>query len=153
MKKITLMSAISLLIGLSSATVTAAETQRLDAQFGAYPGSAIAPPQGKLSVSFERDILRVEYQLQGLAPSSSGGLHIHSGSSCAVASEVGGHYWDPAIGDDAWNGAKWRSNAQGESRGGVRLVTGYNYSQNIGHAVVIHNSDGARIACGVLKAR
>lgn len=151
MKKANLIAAVTFGMSLISSSIALAAPQVLTAELGAYPGSSLAPPQGSLSVTFDKTQLNVQYQLQGLAASSSGGLHIHTGTSCAVAADVGGHYWDAAIGDDTWKGAKWRSNGRGESQGGVVLTTGYSYRQNIGHAVVIHNSDGTRIACGVLQ--
>lgn len=129
-----------------------AADQTLTADLGAYPGSSLSAPTGKVSVSFDKETLTVKFDMNGIAPSSKGGIHIHTGTSCDDASKVGGHYWSATLGDDAWKTTTWESDSNGSAKGELMVKTGYNYAQNLSHALVIHNAEGSRIACGVLTA-
>ena len=46
--------------------------------------------------------------------------------------------------------ATWNSDKQGKATGELTIQTGYDYAQNLSHALVIHDSEGRRIACGLL---
>ena len=58
---------------------------------------------GVIAVSVPEDIggrVRLTYDLDGLEADAVGGLHIHTGTSCAIASEVGGHLYAVTEADD-----------------------------------------------------
>lgn len=142
---------LSALFGSTIFTTQAFAEQRLAATLGPYPGSLLSAPAGNVLVSFNADILTVKYDLRQGVVSSQGGIHIHKGTTCDDATKVGGHYWDADLGEDTWMHTTWESDSKGHSEGTFEVKTGYNYEQNISHAVVIHNETGARIACGILK--
>jgi len=149
MKKALYISAFLASSTLLSMPALAAQT--LTATLGQYPDSSLTAPTGTVSVSFNQTLLVVAYDMEKIAPSSQGGLHIHAGTSCADAEKVGGHYWSATLGEDTWKGITWKSDAQGEAEGILTLKTGYGYDENLSHAVVVHNAEGTRIACGVLQ--
>ena len=101
----------------------------------------------------------IEFQpiLAGVPKSSSGGVHIHTGYTCEDASAVGGHLFN-STGNDPWKGPfqpKFHSNASGFSYTDPYTVGGFSFINNdyptiLGRAVVVHNSTGARIGCGIL---
>jgi Cu/Zn superoxide dismutase len=123
------------------------------AMIGRYPGYAgPLSPAGRVDVEpAGSSAIRVSFNLSGLEPSVSGGLHIHSGTSCASASEVGGHYYDPrAVATDPWT-TTYTSDGDGKAVGSFVVTTGYSAEEDNGHAVVVHAQDGSvRIGCGVL---
>ena len=96
--------------------------------------------------------LKVNYDLTLNEPNAIGGLHIHTGKDCAA--EAGAHWWDTAKGlADPWtgaNGATYTSDANKKANGSYALASGYTYSDNIGHTVIIHAASGDKIACGIL---
>lgn len=101
-------------------------------------------PQGKM--------LSVRGVITGLNASTIGGWHIHSGFSCESHSLVGGHFYRPNT-PDSWMGVTYRA----DYRGVAELMTylpGFALSRGPlavnGHALVIHNSFGTRIGCGVI---
>jgi len=149
MKKALYISA--LLVSSSVLSMPVFAEQTLTATLGPYPGSSLMAPTGTVSVSFNQAILSVAYDMKKIAPSSQGGIHIHAGTSCADAEKVGGHYWSASLGEDTWKSTIWKSDAQGEANGILTLKTGYSYEENLSHALVVHNAEGARIACGVLQ--
>jgi len=123
-------------------------------QFSAYPaysgnaGWSGGAPSGLFLVSEATDALSIGYKLSGLETSTSGGIHIHSGTSCATHDDVGGHYYNTS--DDGWT-TNWASDSSGNGLGWFTLDSGWNaLSQNQGHTVVVHNAAGARIGCGIL---
>ena len=78
---------------------------------GAYPGYTgdlnasgyVLVGQNPGSCDTASIVHTIFYSLRGLeASGSGGGLHIHSGTSCATAGEVGGHYWTPSTDTDPW---------------------------------------------------
>ena len=87
------------------------------------------PPSGVVTVtaSYEFAPITVSYRLAGLAPNSMGGLHIHTGTSCADAATVGGHFWTPMSSPDPWLGlpAMWQSDANGDAVGSFTVEGSY----------------------------
>lgn len=79
----------------------------------------------------------------------------HPGTTCDTADQVLGHYWDVSEQvDDPWTpafGAAYSTNVNGQGKGFFPLFSGFNFEENIGHAVVFHAQDGTRIACGTLS--
>jgi Cu/Zn superoxide dismutase len=137
-------------------------TKKLEADMGAYPGYAGAlTPSGETMVEFYNDdTFKFTLDLEGLeANCLECGVHIHSGTTCANASLVGGHYWNVNIfgantTDDPWsatNGAFYNTHSKGEAKRYFFLDQGYGWKDTVGHAVVIHGINGTRISCGILS--
>lgn len=121
--------------------------------FAAYDGYAgPLAVTGAMSVTQQDpSTIRVSYSLRGLEPSASGGIHIHVGSSCAVAAGVGGHLWAPNPGSpDPWLTTTWTSDATGAGSGAFSLVAGYSAHELKGRTAVIHDSTGTRVACSTI---
>lgn len=122
-----------------------------------YPGyTGDVSPSGSVMATFlpQRKI-QFEYNLQGLESNCVDcGIHIHEGTTCDDADEVGGHYYSVEV--DPWTtegGAIYNSDVNGEATGRFTLTSGYDtYNVNVGHAVVIHSQNGTRLSCGILKA-
>ena len=114
---------------------------------------------GKIAVTFDSDTddLTYSFRLRSLETSVIAGTHIHSGTSCTDMAAVGGHYWDAGsngTNPDPWTsayGAVYETNGIGSARGSFELNSGYGFEENLGHAVVVHASDGTRVGCGVLQ--
>jgi len=86
------------------------------------------------------------------------GVHIHEGMDCT--SDAGGHLYnktgfnqDPWLSvtyeSKWWFGVGWLSYALNL---GVPVVTGLTNYDVLGHTVIVHDSKGDRIACGILNA-
>jgi len=74
------------------------------------------------------------------------GIHVHAGKSCAVAAEVGGHYWNKTAQEtDPWLVVGYV--APGGKAAGITtpIATGVSSVQD--RTFVVHDSTGARIAC------
>jgi len=122
--------------------------------FSAYPGyTGSVSISGTFAVSVDiNSLLLVNYDLEGLETSTSGGIHIHTGTTCAVADMVQGHYYNSTVteGIDPWT-TTWSSTVDGNANGYFTMDDGYNtIANNLGHAVVVHESDGTRAACGIV---
>ena len=77
--------------------------------------------------------------------SNSCGIHIHSGTSCLA--DAAGHYYDAAtLSADPWASVVYTSGV-----GTHEVITGLTAAQVEGKAMIIHNQDGARIACALLQ--
>ena len=64
---------------------------------------------------------------------------------------MGGHYWTPASSDDPWNSdTVYQSKSDGSAQGQVTVDCGYALADVLIHAIVVHDSEGTRIACGVI---
>jgi len=74
------------------------------------------------------------------------GVHIHSGTTCSHASEVGGHYWVEGS-DDPWRNVAYLT-ATGVTSA---VVTGASAEEIQGRVIVVHDSAGNRISCGVIQ--
>ena len=91
----------------------------------------------------------VTYDLAGFEASTSGGIHVHVGTSCADADFVGGHYYDDSLSDDP-STIEWTSDSLGEASGVLTVDAGILIDDDYGHALVVHNSDSTLSACGLL---
>jgi Cu/Zn superoxide dismutase len=127
-----------------------------EATMAKYPGYT-----GALAVSgsvrvFPKDATTqtVSFVLAGLEASKIGQVHVHTGTSCAAAGDVGGHYWKGAGGaTDPWTkeNCPVSSNTAGVAIGSFDLAYGYDTMGSLARTVVVHDSSGARVACGVLS--
>eukprot|EP00041_Stephanoeca_diplocostata_P028064 m.784521 g.784521 ORF g.784521 m.784521 type:complete len:1221 (-) comp23299_c0_seq1:314-3976(-) len=131
----------------------------LQADIGPYPGysgtgGAVAPAQGYVDVSASLGTaghLKLFYNLIVTEPGATGGVHIHSGTSCATVDGPGGHFYSTEV--DQWApayGAVWTSDLSGIAVGTFDVFSGIPLADNTNHVVVVHNSAGGRIGCGVL---
>jgi len=78
------------------------------------------------------------------------GIHIHSGKTCDDASQVGGHFYDKdSMAADPWSAQVYM--AQGTMAVGL-LPTKIGTDDIDGRALVVHDSTGARIACGIIPS-
>merc|ERR1719384_117004 len=125
---------------------------RLEACIEAYPG-VDHPIKGKVRVLFnEGGMIKLKYRMTKVRHNSYGGLHIHEGKSCDTHEEVLGHYWNAhKFPVDPWNPKIWKSNRKRKAKGGFNVKSGYSKRLNNGRAVVVHDSDGNRIGCGILS--
>merc|ERR1712046_564712 len=74
------------------------------------------------------------------------GIHVHSGMTCADASLVGGHYYSSALSSDPWANVVYVADSTSASVGHTVVTTGLTLDAIVGHAFVVHHSDGSRIA-------
>ena len=97
----------------------------------------------------------VQYNLQGLVPGITAGIHVHEGTNCSTNAAVGGHLWQPTIAPDPWTVATYTADSNGLAAGSFTIAAGYDAAQLRGRTVVIHGaslSDTAeRVACSVLS--
>merc|ERR1719517_208724 len=122
-----------------------------------YPGYTGAAGVGTSTVTGKADhnSLTLEYDLNGLdtaVADYTGGIHIHSGYSCATAGEVGGHWWDASVADPWFTTYTVTAGASTSSGSFTITATALGYSPltMVGHTLVVHAADGSRIGCGVL---
>ena len=118
---------------------------------GPYPGGSYSEVvTGMLTVApTGTSAIEIQGVLGGLGSGTSGGWHIHTGRTCSVASQVGGHLYYGSV--DPWNAIRYSAAADGTAV--ISLHYAYlNYSDVVGRALVIHAPSGARIACGLITA-
>ena len=126
------------------------------ATLASYPG--YAPGLSVMGTVVVKDTgdggIVVTGTLAGLEDSAIGGIHVHTGVTCDDAGDVGGHYF-PNMSSDPWAGSDsptWSSDTEGTSIVQFTIpsfsLTRLNPVAN--RAVVVHDSSGVRIACGVL---
>jgi len=119
------------------------------AEYPDYEGDHSISGIFAVSVDINGELL-VNYDLVGLETNTSGGIHIHTGTSCSVADMVQGHYYNPSLSADPWT-TTWNSDDSGNAHGYFKIDSGYNtIADNLGHAVVVHESDGTRASCGLI---
>jgi hypothetical protein len=123
-----------------------------------YPGylGPLDVSGSKIIAAFDEGdtIRKFKYVLRGAESNcvNCGGVHIHSGTTCDDKDLVGGHYWDPAKTEDLWTAAGvYNTTFKGNAKGSFSLTNGFDLEANLGHAVVMHDSAGTRIGCGVLS--
>lgn len=124
-----------------------------------YPGYSGVPPTGNVEVTESQNgdgdatnqahdlagHLQIYYSLLTTEPLSSGGLHIHNGTSCAAA---GPHFYRTR--NDPWLTTRWQSDRSGVASGFFDVFTGIDVNDNLGKVVVMHSSTGTRVGCGQL---
>ena len=108
-------------------------------------------------------------EVAGLQAKITGGVHIHSGTSCEDATTQGGHYFDgfnnggvvcvtnAASGDPWFNedcsiaqtGTGYSTDGDGKSENRVSFDAGVNYDNVKGKVIVIH--DQVKADGGVIK--
>merc|ERR1712166_1096922 len=92
----------------------------------------------------------LDYQLTGAEPSVQGGIHIHTGTTCADASLVSGHYF--ATASDPWSTTTYQTDGYGAVTGTIAgVAAGLGFNAIVDHTIVVHDSAGARIGCGVCR--
>ena len=123
-----------------------------------YPGSTITPNNVGGTLSFEylprARMLVVRGLVTGLNASTSGGWHIHTGYSCTSASEIGLHYYTEGT-PDVWLPMSYTADSTGAATIGA-AIPGFDLTGRmpvLGRALVIHNSFGDRVGCGLITPR
>merc|ERR1712166_492319 len=144
------------------------------ANIQAYPGTTggkYSSVAGSVSVSgapagvpwARSPWLTLSYSLTGVEPGVAAGLHIHTGTTCADADYVAGHFFatdlayqqtvsNTETSADPWFQPTSTADQCGATSGKIDTVlTGLQTSEHFGHAVVVHDGSGARIGCGICK--
>mmetsp|Transcript_22865 Transcript_22865/g.45740 ORF Transcript_22865/g.45740 Transcript_22865/m.45740 type:complete len:153 (+) Transcript_22865:98-556(+) len=127
----------------------------LRATIGTYPdydGDLVV--SGDVEITFDEYAMSFLFNGKGLEAGCGPGcgVHIHTGTTCSDADLVGGHYWAPAGTEDPWMNdvTYYDSNSSGNAIGQFSIENGYLMEGNVGHAVVVHDSEGVRVGCGIL---
>ena len=121
----------------------------------AYPGyGGNLSVTGTLRVSTSGAGIALEGALGGLEAAVTGGIHVHSGFTCAEADAVGGHYYDGLL-EDPWGAnTTYASDGAGAAAAVSVSVAAFSLAGSTrpvdGRAVVVHASDGTRVACGLI---
>ena len=143
-------------------------------------GSFIHPDvEGTVTVCFSSSTSKwgtLSMDVSGLRPNikagvTSGGAHVHTGTSCASTETQGGHYfrsrtygikkdgdpWYPQSKGIAPTGTWFNTNTMGKAEREFRFNQGYGYDASAGKVIVIHDANTTaggykRIACGKLEA-
>jgi len=117
-----------------------------------YTGEYIV--SGYVVVAAEYDganTMRISCGLSGLEASTTGGIHIHIGTTCEDSEGIGENYYNSTYtnGIDPWTEV-WDSDASGESTTAFVIDTGYSPEDNLAHSVIIEDSSGIPISCGII---
>lgn len=79
------------------------------------------------------------------------GLHIHRGTTCSDAGQVGDHYYSDALSEDPWEAITYTT-VNGTAMGdNVHVTTGATLINVTGRTMVIHDINGTRVACALLQ--
>ena len=78
------------------------------------------------------------------------GIHIHSGDDCADADTIGGHLY--AGESDPWSSVAYQVHGPGSAMGDHMVHVGMSAADLVGRAFVVHDFEGARIACGYVAS-
>jgi len=135
------------------------------AKLGAYPGySGDLTVQGEVAVAGFGDQLFLSWGMigvpaacashQGTEPKNACGIHIHEGTTCDDATQVGGHFYVKETVDDPdpWAPKIYTTYRSGFSAGFFGATTGYNLQDVVGRAMVVHDETGGRVACGLISS-
>jgi len=134
-------------------------------QLGVYPGYVGDNPiTGSLKFSFTGTSVKVAYDLEGVETTcstagtkgNSCGIHIHEGTSCDTATDPGAHYFDDVtVAEDPWTKITYSDGMSADattSTGTTGVVEyGYDAANTYGHVFVVHDYDGSRVTCAVIK--
>jgi hypothetical protein len=73
------------------------------------------------------------------------------GTTCADANTIGGHYYGSDLDTDPWKDVHYSTTSDSpHTVGDVDVETGLKYDDLMGHVMIVHNSEGGRVACGQL---
>lgn len=105
---------------------------------------------GSVVVTQKNDtFLTLSYRLTGLigAKGTEGGLHIHEKASCYNA---GLHFYNSTLySQDPWTSLKWKI-GDSVAEGSFDVAFGHSLAEVMNRTVVVHNSAGDKVACGVI---
>lgn len=99
---------------------------------------------------------KLSWDLSGMDPKCEGGpgdkpnscgVHIHKGQSCKE--DALGHYF--ATAEDPWKTVTYTSKNGKASKSNVEVTTELSNADVMGRTFIVHNFEGARVACGILK--
>jgi len=80
------------------------------------------------------------------------GIHVHSGTSCENAADVGGHFFSAALEADPWKPVVYVAASDGVSVQEASVATGLSSADITGRVMVVHElNSGKRIACGLIE--
>lgn len=82
------------------------------------------------------------------------GVHIHSGTDCTNSTTQGGHWYGDDLAVDPWAQVGYlTTDEDGFTEFGGCVYVGYETSPAnlMGKAFIVHNEDGSRAACGLIK--
>ncbi len=94
------------------------------------------------------------------------GVHIHDGTGCADATEQGGHWWNDDLSPDPWLITSYKATTPsadgydgGEAIFSECVPTGFDLAGDLendidpldGKTFVVHDKNGSRVSCGVIK--
>jgi hypothetical protein len=105
----------------------------------------------------------LQWMLQGVDPACKSvpsgvpnacGVHIHQGMDCT--SDALGHFYNQtSIGEDPWLAITYKARKFFGTYHAIEknapVVTGLTGFDVLGHTMIVHDSQGARIACGILN--
>ena len=125
-----------------------------------YPGTKSSSIYGVVAAHASADELMMGGTLYGLegnkqkatSAANSLGVHVHAGETCDDASKVMGHYFDGTA--DPWKTIIYKSDSKGVANFKFSIskeALGVDPRSVIGRAFVVHNEDGSRAACAILK--
>jgi len=128
----------------------ASESREGSMMLGPYPGyNGTLNVTGEFGVSYIGVSAKVWFSIAGLEADNcqtikACGIHIHKGETCSDAAQVGAH-----DDDDPWESVTYSINEYGKVKGerSINIGSGLDISDS---ALVVHDSTGARIACGRL---
>merc|ERR1712038_163290 len=129
-----------------------------------YDGSL--KPQGEVTLVFYNESVVMYYDLEYIEPECANpnktlsevscGLHIHEGTNCNSANDIGGLYYNAGEGyqESLWYSSNYYANDGDSTMGsGVSQVTyGYDYDDTVGHDLILHAYDGTVIVCNVIQS-
>ncbi len=167
-------AALTAVVVLAACTGSAPKPPRATAVLEARSGSSVT---GKIELTEIRGEVRARVELDGLAPNSEHGFHIHDKGDCSApdGSSAGGHYNPNGAAHGragipphhAGDLPSLSADARGQVRAdvlldGVTLAAGP--TSIIGRSLVVHRdrddfatqpagNSGPRVACGVIVAR
>ena len=125
-----------------------------------YPGTKSSSIYGVVAAYASADELMMGGTLYGLvankqkasSAANSLGVHVHAGETCDDATKVMGHYFNGT--KDPWTNIIYKSDGKGVANFKFSITKealGTDPRSVAGRAFVVHNEDGSRAACAVLK--
>ena len=125
-----------------------------------YPGTESSSIYGVVVAHASADELTMGGTLYGLesnkqaasSAANSLGVHVHAGETCADASKVMGHYFNGT--KDPWANIIYKSDGNGVAHFMFSITKeqlGTDPRSVNARAFVVHNEDGSRAACNILR--